>query len=202
MFKYSVFLSLVLSLLLGVFSTSAMSYQFNAAEPETSEETSEDDESEDVELDEDGNPIVEPDMAPSWRLSNGSDLEVSSEGLKGKPYVIHFWATWCPYCKELQPGLDSIAQDYIKDGINTYAVSFWENRRAKPIEEMASRFLELPVLIEGDEVANAFGVVATPSTYFVSGEGEIMFTYLLSNPNDPQLRVAYEALLASMNADD
>ena len=33
---------------------------------------------------------------------------VKSSDFLGKPLVIHFWATWCPYCKKLQPGLDKL----------------------------------------------------------------------------------------------
>ncbi|MDC2889556.1 TlpA disulfide reductase family protein [Psychrosphaera algicola] len=154
------------------------------------------------ELDEDGNPIILPDLASPWSLSNGQGLEVDSEDLKGKPYVLHFWATWCPYCKKLQSGLDVISKGYVDKGIPTYAVSFWENPRAKPVKEMKSRGLTLPVLIEGDAVAKQFSVMGTPTTIFINGEGEIVYVHMLSNPNDPQIRVAYESLLKSMATDD
>lgn len=157
---------------------------------------------EEPELDEDGNPIILPDMAAPWSLSDGQGIEVKSENLKGKPYVLHFWATWCPYCKKLQPGLDVISKGYVAKGIPTYAVSFWENPRAKPVKEMKSRGLSLPVLIEGDSVAKEFGVVGTPTTIFINGEGEIVYVHLLSNPNDPQIRVAYELLLETMAEND
>ena len=51
-----------------------------------------------VELDEDGNPIVKLDEAPEWVLVDGQGDTVSSATLAEKPYVLHFWATWCPPC--------------------------------------------------------------------------------------------------------
>lgn len=155
-------------------------------------------EPEELELDEDGNPIVKAEVAPSWSLKDGDGNEVTSESLKDKPYVLHFWATWCPYCKRLQPGLDVIAMGYVNKGINTYAVSFWENPTAKPVREMQNRGLMLPVLVEGDEVAKSFGAMGTPTTIFVNKDHEITHIYIQSNPNDPQLRVMYEELLDSM----
>lgn len=146
------------------------------------------------EVDEDGNPIVQVDEAPQWSLLDADGNTIGSEQLKGKPYVLHFWATWCPYCKRLQPGLDGISIGYVKDDITTYAVSFWENPKARPVEEMANRGLLLPVLIEGDEVAKSFGVMGTPTTLFINHKGEISHRHLDSNPNDPQIRVAYELL--------
>ena len=131
--------------------------------------------------------------APTWSLKKGDDV-VGTDQLQGKPYVIHFWATWCPYCKRLQPGLESISQDYIDEGIPTYAVSFWENSRAKPVEEMKNRGLSLNVLVKGDEVAKSFGIEATPATIFIDHNGEILAKLNTSDPNDPQLRLAYEQL--------
>ncbi len=153
------------------------------------------------ELDDDGNPIANANMAPEWQIKNRK-ISLSSEVLKGKPYVLHFWATWCPYCKRLQPGLETIAQGYINKGIDTYAVSFWENPRAKPTKEMQSRELNFKVLERGDEVAKLFNVSSTPTTVFVNHRGEISFTYLLSDPNDPQLRLAYETLVKAKKDDE
>ncbi len=155
-------------------------------------------EPEEPELDEDGNPIVKAEVAPSWTLKDAEGNDISSESLKGKPYVLHFWATWCPYCKRLQPGLDVISMGYVKKGITTYAVSFWENPKAKPVSEMQNRGLMLPVLVEGDDVAKNFGVMGTPTTVFVNKDHEVEYIHLQSDPNDPQLRVAYETLLDSM----
>lgn len=148
--------------------------------------------------------VAEPEYmttAPTWSLKK-DEVVYGSEQLKGKPYVIHFWATWCPYCKRLQPGLESISRDYETDGIPTYAISFWENRRAKPIEEMQNRGLNLNVLIKGDEVAKSFAIDATPATIFIDHKGEILAKLNTSDPNDPQLRIAYELLKDNYNKKD
>lgn len=133
-------------------------------------------------------------VAPEWTLKK-DDTVYGTPQLTGKPYVIHFWATWCPYCKRLQPGLDSVSRDYKDDGIATYAISFWENPRANPEREMVNRGLGLKVLVKGDDVAKSFGVQGTPTTVFINHDGEIISRLNTSDPNDPQLRLAYEALL-------
>jgi thiol-disulfide isomerase/thioredoxin len=156
--------------------------------------------SDEPELDEDGNPIIEAVMAPAWHITNDT-IELSSESLLGKPYVLHFWATWCPYCKKLQPGLETISKGYVEKGIETYAVSFWENPRTKPIKDMKRRGLDFKVLVHGDEAAKSFDVTSTPTTVFINHRGEIVFTYVLSDPNDPQLRLAYETLVDQVKAD-
>lgn len=139
--------------------------------------------------------------APNWSLKK-EETVYGSEQLQGKPYVIHFWATWCPYCKRLQPGLESVSRDYKDLGIPTYAISFWETDRAKPIKEMKSRGLDLNVLVKGDEVAKSFRIEATPATIFIDHNGEILAKLNTSDPNDPQLRLAYEQLKDNFKAKD
>lgn len=153
------------------------------------------------ELDDDGNPIVKREKAPLWYIENDG-LELSSERLLGKAYVLHFWATWCQDCKLLQSGLETISYGYVDKGIDTYAISFWENPRAKPIKDMANRGLNFTVLEDGDEVAKLFAVERTPTTVFVNHKGEVTLKYILSDPNDPQLRLAYETLVDGLKLRD
>lgn len=153
------------------------------------------------ELDDDGNPIVKLDKAALWYIKNDT-IELSSEKLLGKAYVLHFWATWCQDCKLLQSGLETVAYDYINKGIDTYAISFWENPRAKPAKDMAARGLSFTVLEDGDEVAKLFAVERTPTTLFVNHKGEVLLKYVLSDPNDPQLRLAYETLVDGLKQRD
>jgi thiol-disulfide isomerase/thioredoxin len=47
-------------------------------------------------------------LAPAWSLYNEAGTEVQSTEFAGKPLIVHFGATWCPYCKKLQPGLDKL----------------------------------------------------------------------------------------------
>jgi thiol-disulfide isomerase/thioredoxin len=173
-------------MVLMLFLASLLSVQ--AAEPEEPE----------PQLDEDGNPIVEVEMAPEWELLDKDGIKLGSELLKEKAYVLHFWASWSPHSKDLQAALDAISIEYIKQGIPTYTISFWENRRSKPSLDMANRGLMLPVLEKGDDVAKAFGVMGVPTTIFIKRGGEIAHIHTDSNPNDPQLRVAYEMLADSL----
>ena len=49
--------------------------------------------------------VDQGDVAPAWSgsdLISGDTVEFPAV-LKGKPAVILFWATWCPYCKEFMP---------------------------------------------------------------------------------------------------
>lgn len=106
-------------------------------------------------------------LAPELALQrlDGSGARLSD--LKGRPVVLHFWATWCPPCREELPGLLALADE---ESVQVIAVSFdkeWGSVR---------RFLggdpPSPVfLADGKTVEEAFGVRRLPVTYVLDARG-------------------------------
>jgi len=44
---------------------------------------------------------------PVFKVRDVSGVEFDVEAKKGKVVVVYFWATWCPYCREEMPYLES-----------------------------------------------------------------------------------------------
>ena len=125
--------------------------------------------------------------APSWTLENAEGELVSSEDFAGKATIIHFWGTWCPYCKKLHPGLERVRAKYESQGLEVIGISVNEPIGAKPAEVLKERGIHFPTLLEGDDVAaEAFEVYGTPTTIFISPQGEILGQTMESNPDDPR----------------
>ena len=70
--------------------------------------------------------------APDFTLKDASGEDVSLSDYRGKVVILHFWATWCPYCKRLQPGLDALYKKYQQDGVELLGISFSEDADADP----------------------------------------------------------------------
>ncbi|MFT5676834.1 MAG: cytochrome c biogenesis protein CcmG/thiol:disulfide interchange protein DsbE [Paraglaciecola sp.] len=134
--------------------------------------------------------------APQWQLYNEAEQLVDSTDFAGKPLIIHFWATWCPYCKKLQPGLDKLYKKYQADGLQLIAISFREDEGATPQAVLDERGMSFSTVVNGEQVAkDLFSVTGTPTTVFIDRLGRIVTTTRVSDPDDPRLEKIVKALL-------
>ena len=51
---------------------------------------------------------------PAWKMTDANGNTVTSEQMKGKVYVLDFWASWCVPCKASFPGM-KMAVEHFKD---------------------------------------------------------------------------------------
>ena len=111
--------------------------------------------------------------APKFTLKNLAGEDVAVEA-KGKPYVINFWATWCPPCQAEIPDIAAFYAAH-KDQVDFYAVNLQEE--AAPVQKFLSdRGVELPVLLDAKgEAATLYGVRAIPTTVVVNAEGKVVY---------------------------
>lgn len=115
----------------------------------------------------------------------------------GRPLVVNFWATWCPYCLQEMDDYREIHDEYgekvafafvdATDGVRetASAASEW-------VEESG---YDLPFYYDlGQEAVRSFGISAYPTTVVVAADGEIMaVTPGVINPS--RMRQALDTLL-------
>ena len=125
-----------------------------------------------------------PDIAPDWTLKDAHGQEVSLSDYQNKSLILHFWATWCPYCKKLHPGLERLYQKYKIDGLEVLGISWWEDEGALPQKVLVDRGFTFKTLVDGDAVAKQYGVKGTPTTFFIDKEGVVVWVSNGSDPDD------------------
>jgi cytochrome c biogenesis protein CcmG/thiol:disulfide interchange protein DsbE len=138
--------------------------------------------------------VVAAEPAPDFALRDAVGEEVSLADFEGRPLVLHFWATWCPYCKKLQPGLERIGSDYEDTGLVLLGISFREDDGVQPQAVLQQRGLSFKTLVEGDAVAASYKVRGTPTTFFIDRQGNIAAVTSTSNPDDPILKTHADAI--------
>ena len=100
--------------------------------------------------------------------------QVTLAEFQGKPVVINFWATWCPPCRLEMPEFQRAYEAYQEDDLVILAVNAAEQPevvRSFFYDQMGYTFT--PLLDEEGQVAEVFGAIGLPSTYFVNAAGEV-----------------------------
>ncbi|WP_220465069.1 TlpA disulfide reductase family protein [Colwellia sp. MB02u-9] len=134
-------------------------------------------------------------QAPAWQLKTQYGDTISSAQFDGQATILHFWATWCPYCKVLQPKLVELEKKYQQQGVKLVAISFNEDDGVLPQDELAARGYSFPTAVHGDEVASLYGVNGTPTTFFINKHKQVIFKYTSADTSDPRLELAVQAIV-------
>ncbi len=96
---------------------------------------------------------------------------VSLQQFRGKPLLLHFWATWCPICGIGQKSIDALADDYAVLSIAMDEASAQEIR-----SYMTEKNVDYPVLHDPDNViASRYSIVGVPTSFIIDADGEIRF---------------------------
>ncbi len=114
---------------------------------------------------------------------------VTPATLKGKPYLVNFWATSCVTCVKEMPDLVAIHQEFSAKGYQTIAVAMSYDRPDYIETFVKDRGLPFQVIHDKDNAwTKAYGDVAvTPTTFVVDANGKIIKRYV-GEPNFSELR--------------
>ncbi len=132
------------------------------------------------------NSDLTPVKAPDFTLTDALNKKYSLSDYKGRPVIVVFWATWCPYCGNLMPGLEKYYQFYKDDGLEVIAIDIMDED-GDPIAHMKERGFSYRLGLNGDKVAEQWHVKSTPTTFFINRQGEIIARTRISNPDSDRL---------------
>ncbi len=118
-------------------------------------------------------------VAPSFTLKDIDGKSVSLSDFLGKQVVLHFWASWCPDCREETPQLK--AAQAAADPSKVVFVSVSVDRKVEAFEayvrENALGGVQLFDASGKKEsvVGTAYHVKWIPATYLIGPDGRIQF---------------------------
>jgi thiol-disulfide isomerase/thioredoxin len=120
--------------------------------------------------------VEQGDMAPPWHARDFAGHAVDFPAVtQGKPTIVVFWATWCPYCKAFMPYLKNIEADYAKQGVKVVVINAKEDGRGDPRAYVQSLGFAPIAVANGDEIAKAYGIQYIPGLLIVDGKGKVAY---------------------------
>jgi len=118
--------------------------------------------------------VDQGDAAPAWTGMDFSGNEVAFPSVvDGKPTVVVFWATWCPYCNAFMPYLGQIQKDYGEGKINVIAINAKERGMGDPAAYVDKLDFKVIGVAEGDDIAEQYSVRFIPGLMIVDGDGNL-----------------------------
>jgi len=127
-----------------------------------------------------------------------SGEKISTGDLKGKVYLINFWATSCATCVKEMPQMVNTYKQFKDKGLDFVAVAMNYDPPMYVMNYAKTRELPFKVAMDADgAAAKAFGnVQLTPTTFVVDKNGKILKRYV-GEPEWDALHKLLDGALAS-----
>ncbi len=113
-------------------------------------------------------------IAPALAFARADGSRGTLADLRGRPVLVHFWATWCVPCREELPQLLSLGRAMAGD-MAVIAVAVEDDWDA------IGRFFSGPpppqVVAEADDGRRRYGVSTLPDTFLVGAAGDLRLRF-------------------------
>jgi peroxiredoxin len=125
------------------------------------------------------------DKAPTFNLPDldGKPLCLT-DCLGDKPTILVFWSYFCFPCQSEMPILQKFYEETGKENLSLVAISLDSTDFSKFIDPFVTKHkLTFPILYDKEtelfyDTAEKYGVVGTPTTFLLDGDGVIRFIHL------------------------
>ena len=123
--------------------------------------------------------------APEFALPllHDPSIVVHARELRGAPYIINVWGSWCPACREEHPVLSRFA---LTKRVRVIGYN-WKDEHSDALrwlEQFGNPYWLVLVDYEG-HAAIDWGIYGAPETFLVDGNGTIVWKYV--GPMTPEV---------------
>lgn len=139
---------------------------------------------------------------PNFKLVSTTGQSLTPTTLKGKVYLVDFWATWCGPCKAAMPTMQKLHNKYKAKGFMVIGANILERGGPKP--NTAAAFQKATKLTyvfakntaEADKFADALKIEGIPTFLLIDKKGIVRHVEVGFSPShEADLAKRIEALL-------
>ncbi len=113
-------------------------------------------------------------QVPAFSLPSLMEPEktITPDQLRGKPYLLNIWGTWCPACIQEHPYLVKLA----KQGVAIYGVNYRDEpeEARKLLQRMGDPYVA-SIVDEDGTLGLDLGVTGAPETFVVDADGVVRY---------------------------
>jgi len=111
--------------------------------------------------------------APDLLLRDASGRQQRLSALRGRPVILHFWATWCKPCRHELPSLETLAGNFADSDIAFLIVSIDTETDAEQVRHYTQALgVKSPVYLASEgQVTARYWSWGIPATYLIDRRG-------------------------------
>ena len=103
-----------------------------------------------------------------WQDAAGKEFSIAQ--MRGKPVLVHLWASWCPSCRDEMPAFNAWLQQHPEVAALTVSL---DSNAAEANAYLQDNDLNLPVLITDEAQARKLGAQSLPTTVVIAADGTV-----------------------------
>lgn len=135
-------------------------------------------------------------LAPEFQLTTVDGRTLSNEDLRGKVYLLDFWATWCGPCIAELPNLKQVYADYHPKGLEVVSISLDSDRPTFDSfiqeNEMSWTHVYQDDQASDADITERYGVVSIPRMILVGTDGVVIESNLRGHALGEAVKQALE----------
>jgi len=109
--------------------------------------------------------------APAIEVVSVEGQPISLEDYRGKPLLIHFWASWCGICGLEQGTITDLQEDW-----QVLTIAMQSGNASDIRKHMQEESLDWVVIADPDGgIARRYGVRGVPANFILDAEGNVRF---------------------------
>jgi cytochrome c biogenesis protein CcmG/thiol:disulfide interchange protein DsbE len=108
----------------------------------------------------------------------GRDGRITLDELRGTPVVLNFWASWCEYCRNETPMLETRWKRAAADGVLVLGVDV-DDDSGDARDFLSEYGVTYPTVSDaGDATADRYRATGLPATYFIDAHGDLVDQFI------------------------